>query len=176
MKKLIAIGLLTLVTVVSVTFSGASVQAQSTEITARCTTAKAKFSTRLETVGTFYTKQTAVYAGIQKRVSTLIDTADTKGYDIKPLTAAYTNVGTKADVYIEAYDNYKESLTDLKNIECGQSDNGFVQGVLDARADLLVLRSASADVRATIRSETLPAVRDYATWLKEEAQTSRENE
>jgi hypothetical protein len=118
------------------------------------------------------TAQTTIYTTIKAKIDTLITSAKANGYDTTKLAAAATAVQTSIDTYGVKASAYTTDLTTAKGLSCGDSDGAFASAIVTARADLLVIRTAAKDVRTTIQSTAIPAINDYATWLKTNSATT----
>ncbi len=176
MKKILSLGLLALVVVVSALSVAPIVSAQtSTPTEARCEAAKARLTMQIAKVETIKTNQMQAYTAIQTRVAEVVTSAGNSAFDTTTLVAAQTAFDTAIVTHTESVDTYTTALLTAKDTECTAANTEFVAAITTARAALKTARESTADVRATFREEVVPAVKEYATWLKENTDREETN-
>lgn len=131
----------------------------------RCTISEGRLTTVISKAGVAQAAQSKIYTDVMAKVATFITNATTDGYDTTKLAAAQTSTQNAIDDYSAKATAYATSLTATKALTCGESDGDYAASLLKTRAALLAVRTASLSVRTAARSDILPAVKDYATWL-----------
>jgi hypothetical protein len=178
-KKSIRIGLIVATAVFAGIMASPLVSAQAPTLTTRsqsirCNIAQARLNTRITRVDTVKQLQSEKYATLQTRISTLVTNAQTTEYDTAALQAAQTAVAGKITAFTAAANEYTTALLATKNLSCGESDGAFATSVLASREALINTRLAALEVRKAFREEMIPALKDYATWLKDNDNTQDE--
>jgi hypothetical protein len=177
-KKIVSAGLLIIAVSMVGILLAPTLQAQTTPTSAQCAIAQARLTTRITKVDTVHAAQTNVYTNLQTRLETIITSATEAGYDedgIAALTLAQTTVNTKIEAYTTAADAYTAALEAAKGKDCSTTVAEFRTAVIEARAARASLLTAATDVRASFRSDVIPALKDYAAWLKEQSDTTEGN-
>jgi hypothetical protein len=177
-KKSIRIGLIVATAVFAGILAAPLVSAQTTPTTRsqsiRCSIAQARLNTRITRVDTVKQLQSEKYATLQTRIDTLVTNAQATEYDTAALEAAQTTITDKITAYTAAATSYTTVLLATKNLSCGESDGAFATSVLASREALIKTRQAAQEVRQAFREEAIPALKDYATWLKDNSNTQDE--
>lgn len=167
MKKILTGGLVLLALTATSLFPLSSVYAQTVASeSARCKIATSRLDLRITNVEKVKTTQSALYNETKSKVDTFVTSATDAGYDVAKLTTARDSVKTKIDTYIEKATAYSAALTTAKSLTCGESDGAFTTAVASARTALVATRTAAIDVRTTFKQQVVPALNDYAAWLK----------
>lgn len=177
-KKIVSAGLLLIAVSMVGILLAPTLHAQTTPTTAQCTVAQARLTARILKVDAAHTAQTNLYTGLQTRLSTIITSATEAGYDevgLAALTAAQTTVNAKITAYTTAADAYTTALEAAKGKDCSTTVAEFRTAVIEARASRASLLAAATDVRASFRTDVIPAIKDYAAWLKEQSDTTEGN-
>lgn len=174
MKKLISISLVLIAIIVGGVLGVQTVSAQSNNQTERCSTAQGRLNTRITRVNTIKDSHTTAYNNLNAKVTRILTSAETNHYDTTALTAAANAVEEKIAAFGEKATAYTDALMATKNLSCGTNDDEFNTSLTAARAALAAVRAASVDVRTTFTTEVIPALQDYATWLKEQLATEEE--
>lgn len=173
MKKTISIGLIAATVVLAGIMAAPLATAQTTETptsrsqSIRCSIAQARLNTRITRVDTVKQSLSEKYSALQTRFQSLLATAQETDYDTAALEAAQTAVADKITVFTTAATAYTTALLATKNLSCGESDGAFATSLLTSRESLIEVRLAALDVRQTFREQVIPALKDYATWLKD---------
>lgn len=177
MKKILIGGLVLLALTATSLLPLSSVYAQTAASeSARCKIATTRLDLRIAAVDKAKTNQSTVYNQAKSKLDTFVTSATNAGYDVTALTTARDSVKTKIDTYIEKATAYSAALTTAKSLTCGESDGAFATALTNARAALTATRTAALDVRTTFKQQVVPALNDYAAWLKlQKANTSGEN-
>ena len=173
MKKVIHSGLIAIALVIS-GVAVASYPAGAVELTqaVRCNVAQARLTTRITKVDAIKATQAKVYTDIQTKVDGYVTSAKTAGYDTTALAKASADLKTTLDAYTTKADTLSKDLTAAKNLSCGTDNAPFVAAIVTTRTDLTSVRTATKDVRTSIQTLAIPALKDYATWLKTHTTTS----
>lgn len=186
MKKLIISSTFVFALVLSAIFSGGFVSAQTTTDTTsgekstarRCTVAHPRLQERVTRITTLKTKQQTTYTTVSDRVQKIVTSASDNGYDTAALLSANSNLVTKIRTYTEKVEAYNTALKATATAACATTpgDGEYATSLLAARTALIEARTASADVRSTFKNEVVPALKDYAAWLKDKATTKTTEE
>ncbi len=175
MKKRIILSALALVFGLSLIITPSATRAQAVQ-SARCTMAKDRLEQRVTRVETAITSRTEQYTALRSRVETLLTSATSAGYDVTALTAARDAVQADIATFTEKATAYTAALTAANGLACGDNDGAFVEGMVMARTALRELRAAMSDVATSLRSEAIPAIKDYAAWLRGQATDNTEGQ
>lgn len=174
MKKYISIGAIVLIGLIATVYSPfASAQTATTVL--KCTSVKANLTTLLGKVEASTKTQTTIYQEQQKNIETLLTSSKTMSYDTTKLTSARDSVKTKVTTYIDKASAYATTLTTAKNIDCSSDMTAMQAALATVRSSVAAVRTATTDARTALRSEAIPAIKDYALWLKTNTTTTTEN-
>lgn len=140
-----------------------------------CTVAKQRIATRASNTATILTDHSAKYTTMKGRVDTLISTAIKAEYsDASTLTAARNSVTSALSGYNAQVKVFIASLEVAQLAPCGEEEGEFTSALNTARTELTTLRETALTVKAAIKQNAVPALRDYATWLKASANITQE--
>jgi len=143
----------------------------------RCSIAKQKIATHAAAVTTAQTEHTAQYAAIKSKIDTLVSSATEAKYDaVDKLTIARDSVTKAISDYAYQAKIYNTSLVTAQSAVCGEGAGEFVSALATARIELASLRTNSTAVKAAVKENAVPALRDYAAWLKQNTVTTQGNE
>jgi hypothetical protein len=177
-KKTIRIGLIAAATVFAGIMAAPLVSAQTTPTersqSVRCSIAQARLNTRITRVDAVKQTHTETYTALQTRFDAVVTAAGETEYDTVELEAAQAAITAKITTFTTAASAYTTALLATKNLSCGESDGAFATSVLASREALMEVRLASLDVRQTFREQAIPALKDYAAWLKDDTNTQDE--
>ena len=135
-----------------------------------CIMAKARIATHATAVTTLQTERTAKYATIKSKVDTFVSSATEANYtDIAKLTAARDTVTTAISDYATQAKVYATTLEKAQAAPCGEGTGEFISALAIARAELKTLRTDGLAVKTAAKQNAVPALREYATWLKANA-------
>ena len=140
-----------------------------------CNTAKKRVASHAAAISKLQADHSAKYAALKGRVDTLITSATAAQYTgIDKLTAARDSVATSLAAFEAQAKLYKTALDATQVPACGEQTGDFLSAVEAARVELTSLRSSGLAVKMTIKQNAVPALREYATWLKDNKTTSQE--
>jgi hypothetical protein len=152
------------------TYAQTAVQEPVTE--AKCVQAKTKIAAHKAVITTIQSERTPVQAVLKNRIDAFIVTSNEVKYDkAAALTASRDAVSKAISTYTAQSAVYKTSLDTLEATKCTEGTGEFTIALTAARAELVKLRTASEAVKTALNSEAVPALRNYATWLKTSATT-----
>ena len=141
---------------------------------ARCTTAKERIAPLIAKVSTLQTERTNQYTSINDRVNRFTTSSIAAKYsDAAKLTSAHDSVKQSIEAYSVQATRYKASLDKAQSIPCTQM-NEFTATLTNARSELVKLRNSNTAVKTAIKEQAVPALQNYATWLK--TNTAKETE
>ena len=133
---------------------------------ARCTVAKERIAVLAPKVSTLQTERTNQYTSINDRVSRFITSSTAAKYtDVAKLTTAHDSVKQSIEAYSTQASKYKGALEKVQSIPCTQM-NEFTVALTTARSELTKLRTSNTAVKTAIKQQAVPALQNYATWLK----------
>jgi hypothetical protein len=178
-KKSIRIGLIAATAVFAGIMAAPLASAQTPSLTTRsqsvrCNIAQARLNTRITRVDTVKQLQSKKYTALQTRIDTLVTEAQATEYDTAAHKAAQSAITDKINAYTTAAAAFTTALLATKNLSCGESDGAFATSVLASREALIKTRQAAQEVRKAFREEAIPALKDYAAWLKDNSNTPGE--
>lgn len=141
-----------------------------------CALAKKRVAAHATAISALQTDHSAKYATMKARVNTLLATATRAKYtDVTSLTAARDTITTALSAYNAQAKVYEASLEVTQAAPCGEEAGEFTPALTISRAELVTLRNTALAVKASFKQTTVPALRDYANWLKATANTTQEN-
>jgi len=141
-----------------------------------CTMAKAKIATHATAVTATQTDHVKKYAAIKDSIDTLVSSATAAEYtDIATLTTARDNVTIAINNYATVSKTYSTTLEKVQSSVCGEEAGQFTDLLASARTELTSVRSSALTVKTTVTQSAVPALRDYASWLKASTDTAKEN-
>lgn len=174
MKLSIRLSIVALIAVIGGVLVATPTLAQSAaERSVRCTVSQVRLNTRITQVDTVRSAQATAYANLLSRIDRLIASAEARGYTVIDLMSARDAVQEKVDVFTAKAEAFSNNLMTAKNLTCGESDGEYVAALSAARVSLVEVRTAALDVRVTFRELLIPALKEYATWLKERTAAQR---
>jgi len=129
--------------------------------------AKTKIAAHKAVITTIQSERTPVQTVLKNRIDAFIVTSGEVKYDKAAALAASRDAVSKAiSTYNAQSTVYKKSLDTLEAAKCTEGAGEYTIALTASRAELVKLRTASEGVKTTLKSETVPALRNYATWLK----------
>ena len=140
-----------------------------------CTMAKAKIATHATAATSAQADHAKKYANLKDTIDTFVSSAtDAKYTDIATLTAARDNVTIAISNYTSQAKVYSTALEKAQSSVCGEEAGQFTDALATARKELTAVRSSSLAVKTTVTKSAVPALRDYASWLKASTDTTQE--
>ena len=175
MKKILSLGLFALVITVATLAVAPFTLAQSTARTeAQCTIAKTRIEARTVKLETVRAAQAERYASIQTKFDTIVSSAEQNSFGTTTMVVAQEALMMKITAYTDAATAYSAALTSAKNVTCNTTNTELTAAIASARTALASLRDASTEVRTVVRGEVTDSLKEYATWLKDNATTEEE--
>lgn len=157
--------------------SYAQTAADQTITESRCATAQAKIATRITAISTLQTERATKYATITDRINTFITSATLAKYtNVSKLTDARNSVTRAMSDFTTQATVYKTALQKAESTTCGNNGGEFVTALMSARTELVTLRTDSVAVKSAVTKQAVPALREYATWLKTNSSAAKENQ
>jgi hypothetical protein len=151
--------------------------AQETVTEARCALAETKIATRITALSTAQTDHNDKYTKISNKLTAFISTATTANYpNVSKITTARDDVTKAISAYNAQVTVYQDALQTAQTTTCGNNGGEFVKALKTARTELVTLRTDSLAVKTAIVKEAVPALHDYATWLKTNSTTAKGNQ
>jgi hypothetical protein len=140
-----------------------------------CTMAKAKIATHTTAASAAQTEHIKKYAGLKDTMDTLVSSATIAKYsDVATLTAARDKLAIAIDTYTSTAKTYSTTLEKIQTSVCGEEAGQFTDVLATARTELTVVRNSSLAVKTSVAQSAVPALRDYASWLKANIDTAQE--
>jgi hypothetical protein len=176
-KKILRMGLFTLVVIVAaLTVSPITLAQSVTPTQAQCETAKGRIASRLTKIEAVNTVQATAYTSIQTQFNEFIASAGQGKFDTAAMLTAQEALETKMTTYKTNSAAYSAALLAVKDVTCATSNTELTNAVTTARTALIKARTATTDVRTTIRGQVTDSLKEYATWLKVNAQAGEEKQ
>lgn len=104
-------------------------------------------------------KHKKVYANLVNRINKFITRFETAGLDTTNLKSYPAVLQEKIDKFSDDYANYIAKLKESKNFTCGHSEGEFKGTLVDARAELKIVREDASDIRTYVRTTILPEIK-----------------
>ncbi len=151
--------------------------AETTVTEARCAIAETKIAARITELSSLQTDRTTKYTNISNKLNAFISSATTAGYpNVSKITTARDDVTKAISTYNAQVTVYQTALQTAQSTTCGNNGGEFVKALKTARTELATLRTDSLAVKTAIVKEAVPALHDYATWLKSNSTTAKGNQ
>ena len=144
---------------------------------ARCTLAEKNITAHITNITKEQTERSAKYAAITTRINTLVTSATAANYpNVSKLTAARDSVTSAINTFTAQATTYKTALETAQTTTCGNNGGKFVDALKAVRTELVTLRTDSIAVKTAVTQQAVPALHDYATWLKTNPTTAKESQ
>jgi len=142
-----------------------------------CTMAKQKIATHATAATAAQTDHVAKYTRLKSDIDTLVSSATAAKYpDIETLVSARDNVTIAINTYTAQAKTYATSLEKAQSAVCGEEAGQFTEALATARIELTTTRNGSLAVKTAVTKSAVPALRDYASWLKASSATAQEKQ
>ncbi|MCD8561471.1 hypothetical protein LRY29_00080 [Candidatus Saccharibacteria bacterium] len=141
---------------------------------ARCTIAEAKIQAHIERIHRVQDSQLSVYQKAIDTATSIQTRAQEDQYDTAVIDAAIEKVEASYALAKANFEAYATSLTATQGFACGQSEGQFLAALKDSRAALAEARTSTLQLRADIRGELLPSLKEYGASIKAQTGTTEE--
>lgn len=108
----------------------------------------------------------SAYKKITDSLQKLIDRLKTDGVDTKELEAAQATLLTKIDQFTTDLATYRQSMTDLRSLDCITDPTAFQAALTSARADRLKAKTDAVDIRSYLTNTIKPLLVTLKTAVK----------
>lgn len=142
-------------------------QAREARVLERCDRLKTNLEIATTRTGTIVDRRTNIFQRIQTNLGKAITYADQQAYDTTALVAAQKQLTSDVEAFTQATSQLESSLVTAAEVSCEEDATPYGDAITAAREQLASVRLASATAHATIQDDVLPALQDFATWLKE---------
>lgn len=146
--------------------------AEKKKIQTSCTAAQGKVAAVANRLNGVETSRTEVHQNILNRLNTAVAKLKEKGVDTTTLEADVATLSTKIDTFNTDLATYKQSITDLKAMDCKTNPEGFKAALLTARTNLEKVRTDADAVHAYLKD----TIRPLLTELKKQLETTQQTE
>lgn len=128
----------------------------------RCKPAQALIKTESEKVAGRVVVRTRAYAKLVEHLNSLVSKLEAKNVDVAELTSQIATLETKIAKFDTDLDAYKQTLSDLRILDCRADPDAFKAALEAARAARDTLVSDAADIKTYVKDTikvTLQAIR-----------------
>jgi hypothetical protein len=158
---------LAFVVVLIPTSTYAQVTTQQSVTDVQCVKAKEKIASHKASIASLQTERTAVHTRITNTINTYLSTASDAEYTgIAALTSARDGVTKAISTYTAQVSVYTVALEKAQAAGCSDGASEFTTALNTARTELVTLRSNSIAVKIAVKEGAVPALQNYAAWLK----------
>jgi hypothetical protein len=142
-----------------------------------CTMAKQKIALHSTAATTAQNDHTAKFTRLKSDIDTLVSSATAAKYpDIDTLATARDNVTIAMNTYTAQAKTYAMTLDKTQKAVCGEEAGQFTDTLATARTELIAIRNSSLAIKTAVTKSVVPALRDYASWLKASSDTTQEKQ
>ena len=112
------------------------------------------------------TNRGKAYAKIAEKIQTLIDKVKAQGIDTTALEAANATAKQKAETLAASMATYKQTLTDLRSMDCAADPTAFQATLEKARTQREAVKTQAQDLRTYISVTLKAAISDVRKQLE----------
>lgn len=142
------------------------------KIQEKCQASQGKVSSVGSRLKGVETSRGEVHKNILNRLNTAVAKLKEKGVDTTQLEADITTLSGKIDTFNTDLASYKQSVSDLKALDCKTDPEGFKAALQTARANLEKVRTDADAVHAYLKDTLRPLL----TSLKKQLETTNETQ
>jgi hypothetical protein len=180
--KVIKSSISILVLTVAVALVPSSSYAQTAPVTpatpiteASCMAAKTKVTTHKAAILATQTERLPMQTTVKNRIDAFIVSAtDAKYTGVGSITTAQDSLSQALGTYGTQTTTYVSALDAVVAASCADGAGAYQTALTTARTELTKLRTDSLSVKTVLTKSSTPALRDYATWLKNSGTTVEE--
>jgi hypothetical protein len=147
----------------------------SARIKERCVNAQSQVAKLNDKFGNSVTKRTKAYEALQSRLDKLVTKLKEKGVDTATLEQQITELDTKITTYNTDLDAYKQSLVDLKEVDCKTDPDAFKAALEASRAAHVKIVEDVTGIRTFLKDTIKPTLKEILTSL-EKSETDSESD
>ena len=142
-----------------------------------CTIAKETITSNAETSTALKVKRSVQYDAIKEQLYK-VQLSATKAQYIKldALLTARDTLTAKLGAYNAQAQVYETALKATLAAPCSEDSSQFANAVISARTELVTLRESAVAVKAAVKENALPALKEYAKWLGANAPSTNSTE
>ena len=138
--------------------------AEKTRLLGKCVSAQGKVSSVGAKFKGIETSRTQVHQNILDRLNKAVTKLEEKGVASPELEIEITTLTTKMDTFKTDLATYKQSVADLKDLDCKTDPEGFKAALQTARTNLEKVRSDAKDIHTYLKE----TIRPHLTNLKKQ--------
>ena len=117
------------------------------------------------------TSRTEVHKNILNRLNNAVTALKAKGVDTTTLEADIATLSAKIDTFNTDLATYKQSVTDLKAMDCKANPEGFKAALLTARTNLEKVKADATAVHTYLKDTIRPLLTELKKQLESTEQT-----
>ena len=125
----------------------------------KCQAAQGKVSSVSGRVKGVETSRTKVHANLLARMETLVEKLKTKNLDTIQLETSITELKAKITTFETDLTTYKQSISDLRALDCKTDPEGFKAALQTARTNLETVRSDAKAVHSYLNETIKPLLK-----------------
>lgn len=141
------------------------------KIQTNCTASQGKVSAVGSRLNGIETSRTEVHKNILNRLNNAVTALKAKGVDTTTLEADIATLSTKIDTFNTDLATYKQSVTDLKAMDCKSNPEGFKAALVTARANLEKVKADATAVHTYLKDTIRPLLTELKKQLESTEQT-----
>ncbi len=139
----------------------------------KCKASQGNVSSISERIKGIETSRTQVYTQTTERLMALSTKLQNRGVDTASLDKAIVDLKTKIDTFNTDLATYKQSVSDLSQIDCTTDTEGFKALLEAARADQQKVREDGQAVRTQLKDVIRPILTTIRTQLESNSVTTK---
>jgi hypothetical protein len=144
---------------------------------ASCMSAKTKITAHKAAILATQSERLPMQTTVKNRIDAFIVSAsDAKYTGVGSITAAQDNLSKALDAYGTQTTAYVSALDAVIAASCADGAGAYQTALTAARTELTQLRADSLAIKTTLTKTTTPALREYASWLKDSGSTVKETQ
>jgi hypothetical protein len=144
---------------------------------ASCMSAKTKITAHKAAILATQSERLPMQTTVKNRIDAFIVSAtDAKYTGVGSITTAQDSLSKALGTYGTQTTTYVSALDAVVAASCADGAGAYQTALTTARTELTKLRADSLSVKNTLTKTSTPALREYATWLKDSGSTVKETE
>jgi hypothetical protein len=144
---------------------------------ASCMSAKTKITAHKAAILATQSERLPMQTTVKNRIDAFIVSAsDAKYTGVGSITDAQDTLSKALGAYATQTTAYVAALDAVIAASCADGAGAYQTALTTARTELTQLRADSLAIKTTITKTTTPALREYASWLKDSGSTVKETQ
>jgi hypothetical protein len=149
--------------------------AEKKKIQTNCQAAQGKVSSVSGRFKGIETSRGEVHKNVVNHLNELVVKLKAKGADTTQLEANIATLNTKIETFNTDLATYKQSVSDLKALDCKTDPEGFKAALTTARTNLEKVRADATDIHSYLKDTIKPLLKTIRTQIEEATESTQES-